>query len=161
MWPKVGGDAEHSDSGAQALGRAGSNHALNSREPHPDLLERSDPLHDLASLLEKLSGRGMERANVLVKGLQRLQRSLLPLVVTPNRGDEAFRDRAAGDPRLAGVLVSDRKWERDGPRLASLPARPGLLGVLGDELAKVGPEVGVSGEAALDVVELVGAQGRQ
>jgi hypothetical protein len=47
--------------------RSPPDHALDPREPHPDLLQRVDPLHDLASLLKTLGRCRMELAHVLVK----------------------------------------------------------------------------------------------
>src|SRR5438093_9577966 len=121
----------------------------------------ADLIDHLARFVKQLGRSRVERPHVLVESLQRLYRPLLPLVVAPDRRHEAFRDRAAGDPRLPRVLVPDRNGQRDRPSLASLPARAGLLEVLGDQLAKVLTEGGIAPQPALDVIEFVCAQGRE
>jgi hypothetical protein len=52
-------------------------------------------------LLEELRGSCVKGPHVPVQRLHWLKRTFLSLVVAPDRRDEAFRDRAARDPRFS------------------------------------------------------------
>src|SRR5713226_830880 len=47
--------------------RSRPDHALDSREPHPDLLPGADPFEDLACLVEQLCSRSVESPDVSVE----------------------------------------------------------------------------------------------
>jgi hypothetical protein len=92
-----------------------------------DLLQWTYPIEKLASRLKQLRRRAVECADVQAQDLERLDDALPSVVVPANRSPEAFGDRPAGDPGLAGILVPYWQWHADGPRLSGFPARPRLV----------------------------------
>src|SRR5262245_55299765 len=78
---------------------------LNPPQPHPDLLERTDPIEDSTSFFEQLCCSSMEGAHVQVQGLEGFQNLVPSVVVAADRRGQAFGDRTARAPGLPRILV--------------------------------------------------------
>ena len=135
--------------------------ALDPGEPHGDLVDRTDLLHEAPRLLEQLGCRPVEVPDDLSKKLCWLRGSSPLVVVAADCGSEALAHRSTRQARLSRVLIPDRQGHGYRPGLARLPARPSFLEVVRNKRLHVRPDGRLVRQPRLYVIEPVRVEGDQ